>query len=382
MIYNSPKGGKITEQGSGAHTGLNASVVRAANEFVIIGSSGIFERPEGPFLKLASWINELAGGKAITGSKIEDDDSAYVKQIKESIVGKDSLNTLMQDAMKSVGDNSGADSQADVVNAYRSNVQALGSGSVLNSEQNKKLATNPETKRLQKVVLFRGYTAQGVNLQITANKGGSGGVALPFGAITTNLFNIAPILDTTRRAQYTGPDPLSYRVPVHLFLRSDFVKDIMHPLLLLLALTLPFRVSGNLSELFDKLAVKGLQAINSVFPIVGETLELARQFFGLDPEILEKPITTFLGECFVIAPPPPYAMFKQNTIGELTAFIGGVRLSNIVIESIDIKIPTLLVEGGLPDRLSLNINLKSLRLPTYDYIQDIFSGLTAHGNAK
>jgi hypothetical protein len=154
------------------------------------------------------------------------------------------------------------------------------------------------------------------------------------------------------------------------------MNDIIHPLLLLLALSLPYRITTNISPVLDGLAVRLKSWLDGTIPFFQQVTQfLTDKVFGFSDDVKNRPITTFIGDSYLIAPPAPFAMFKQMTTGELTAIYGGIRLENIVIESLDIKIPTLLVDGGLPDRLSLSIKLASLRLPTFDYVSNMFTGL-------
>jgi hypothetical protein len=345
--------------------GLSPQVVRAANEFLIIGSEEIFRRSGSGLKDLLNKLIDMGAGlnpgHEQQQQMVERNNAAMTAQLEDSIA------SIHGDELKH------HPSKEDNIQAIRAGYMTMNTSGSMEAIPVYDKDGNIE-RTIEKRILFRGYTAKGFTMDLKASGGEAAGIPLPTGPLTNALFNIAPVIDTTRRAAYTGPEPIAYQVDTFLYMRDDFIKDIVNPLMILLALCLPVRVTHNISAALDGLAHKVIEKVTSWGPI-NEIMTAAKEFLGLGDEIITKPFTTLFGEAYLIAPPAPYSMFNQNTVGELTALVGGLRLSNIVIESIRINVPTLLIEGGYPDRLAIQINLRSLRLPTYDYIQDMFSGL-------
>lgn len=190
----------------------------------------------------------------------------------------------------------------------------------------------------------------------------------------------APQLDMERKFLYKGSDPMRFNITGYLLLENDINQDFFWPIQRLAYLTFPRR--KTLNEVSEGSAVgRGLKEIidwvkeqandlGKLFPV-----ELQKMILGEDKDgnanTVSDRTSKALGDIYFLKVPPTLSMDAEKR-GNLTIKYGGFRLPTVVIKSLRVSIPTLFYEGGYPPYLTVDLEVESLRIATFDSYMDTF----------
>lgn len=164
----------------------------------------------------------------------------------------------------------------------------------------------------------------------------------------TGLVNVkvSGYLDIAQKMFYGGSEPLSFSVNTFLILVDNYQTDILDPIQSLMDYYLPHRGNDIVKSVTDYFSFEQGQA-------TGPTVAKAWEWINR----LGDKIGDFLGPTYVMNIP------GQLDEGISTVAYFGKRFyfEDIFVEKVSLAIPPMLVEGGRPDFVGVQISLKTLR---------------------
>lgn len=204
---------------------------------------------------------------------------------------------------------------------------------------------------------------------------------------------IAPSIDINRKYLYTGVSNLSFSVQGQLVLDNDIEEDYFVPIEKLAYLTFPERgvqvdVGTMLTAFSNKLSEWAKKnnwdfsltnSLGSLYNVLGAALGKVDLQTANGEEGFKKLMDFFdkmLGKAYTMQVPPTFNYAESGT--GLDFRYGSVLISDVLIKSFRLNVPTLYYQGGYPAAIPVTLELETMRPITASLMTQIL--MTQHQN--
>lgn len=220
-------------------------------------------------------------------------------------------------------------------------------------------------------IVFNAYAAAPVTFSFkNKTKESIGGFGNVMSALM-QLAGIAPVLDFQRKFLYQGLEPVNLTFQCYMILDDwstlckyddiyeAFESEVRYPLTCLLYYMLPTRKDNLVDDggLADSIFQTIKSGYNWIIDAISSWVDLSA--IRMDDN---KTLSDYLGDVYMLNLPKQYELDGNSY---LIAKWGEFMWKELVIESVDMKIPQLVYASGLPQYIELTINLSTLRFPVY-----------------
>lgn len=193
---------------------------------------------------------------------------------------------------------------------------------------------------------------------------------------------LVPQFDFAQKLRYSGNTPLTFTVVGSLVLQSSIEDDFLVPLKKLAYLTFPKRsfklsISNTIDWIQEKCASylgedsELANVTNNVGSLVGTIVGSSKS----GQEVWQSLVDSFnrvVGQVYFMESPPTFRMTKTGSGLDLR--YGKVLISDVFIRSLQVNLPTLYYEGGLPAVIPITMEMGTFRPITADSFYNMLSG--------